>query len=186
MILDRSTLRKLKSNKISLEEYFLLYSKYKSLGLTLLYRPSSDIYDQLKERGILNKSNGITAKGRELFEAISGEEPENEVRKHFNKFWDKFPTSDKWGNFQATRALKQNKKKCYQRYKNLLSKGEKPENLAKELESELKWRMTFSTSQENKMKWMKGSLSWLNQEDYNIYQSMNNNKTDEYNDISVS
>lgn len=85
----------------------------------------------------------------------------------FEEFWLLFPSSDEHGIYRKSRILKANKDTCKKKYIALLEEGQSHEDIIKALKYEIKLRRD-SNNKSNNMTYMKNSLTWLNQKEYEV------------------
>lgn len=89
----------------------------------------------------------------------------------FQELWGVFPTSDKVPHLHdRSRALKQDRKRCEKYYKDILKEGNwSHDTIINCLKFEIEDRMNKSTTQENKLKYMKAMPAWLNSRMFESY-----------------
>lgn len=98
----------LKKSNLTLEEYFIVYSKYFQTGWVRVYRPAEILYNKLIRLNYLTKNRGISKAGRDLIEALaSGDVAKIKgVEEHFEEFWKEYPKSDGFAHFKVTSGSK--------------------------------------------------------------------------------
>jgi len=147
-----------KQNK-QLKEYLEEVSKISKLNIQYLIRKN---YLIGKITDIENLQ--ITDKALDL---LGNKKQKININEKFNEFWELFPSTDKFKTFPRTRTLRSAKSKCKQKYEKALKKNEYThEDIIKALNYEINQRKKSSNRRENKFKFMKNSLTWLNQEHY--------------------
>lgn len=85
----------------------------------------------------------------------------------FEEFWTTFPISDEHGIYRRSRVLKSAKELCKKKYIFFLETGTKHEDVIKALKYEINLRKD-SNNKTNSMTYMKNSLTWLNQREWEI------------------
>jgi hypothetical protein len=161
IIITNDTLEAINDKKISLDMFFILYNKAFGQNFTSYYKPDTSIYQSMVDRGLLQKSRNISKKGRmfmeEIYNYIDGRK---DVSDKFDEFWDKFPKTDEQGLFSKTRSLREGKPTCRLKFDQIVRSGYKPDDIIRGLENEIEYRKK-SSHKENKFKYMRGSVKWL-------------------------
>lgn len=71
MELTENLLRQLNKYGLTLDEYFVLYDQYFTLGMRRVYRVEDHTYEGLKGKGFISEKTGIIlSDGREMLEDI--------------------------------------------------------------------------------------------------------------------
>ncbi len=154
----------------------------------------------LQRKGYLYEDNSITDLGKFLYETLTNpdfistnidikkkvKESKPNIKTDFEEFWKKFPTSDGWGNYPVTRALKIKKEECEEEFAKAINTGLSPRNIDSNKpgnkisikendvysflfnEIEMKKKASKKTGQ-NKMSFFVNSLSWFKQKGYLAY-----------------
>jgi len=174
----------LKRYSISIEQYFILEClSLKLYDIINKKRYDLDIQNLFRRKFIDTLSDSenpsiqdyfVTDKGSAVFSGLEivykelGIEPAvSNNTDYFDEFWNTFPSSDKYLNFPKSRILRVSKDECKKKYYSILSKGKYThEDLLKALRYEIELNNSATTYKENKFKFMKNSLTWLNQAYY--------------------
>ncbi len=175
MDLDIQILARMKDNGLTLEEWFIIYSKVLSNGWTVVYR-NEEAYFKLQEKQLLNKRLEITPKARELYDTIYG--AHQLIEDQFGKWWKTWPKDDELPDHKPTRDLRIGRKDDIRRTYEQIVKNTPPTTLQEALEKEIKWRTENSNLKENKLTYIKGPKRWLTEEaweiDYTKKKTFNN------------
>jgi len=185
---------------LSFDEFLALYKVYSyELNSRKIYYESDllNTYLDLENKGLIKAFNNqdnilsfhLREKGKLLIENFIKQETETlqevpeiksyNIQDKFDEFWSLFPNSDEHGIYRKTRILKGNKDICKKKYNLFLSQGIKHEDIVKALRYELKLRKD-SNNKNNNLTYMKNSLTWLNQKEFEIIletMSEDNNST---------
>jgi len=185
---------------LSFDEFLALYKVYSyELNSRKIYYESDllNTYLDLENKGLIKAFNNqdnilsfhLREKGKLLIENFIKQETETlqevpeiksyNIQDKFDEFWGLFPNSDEHGIYRKTRILKGNKDICKKKYNLFLSQGIKHEDIIKALRYELKLRKD-SNNKNNNLTYMKNSLTWLNQKEFEIIletMSEDNNST---------
>lgn len=185
---------------LSFDEFLALYKVYSyELNSRKIYYESDllNTYLDLENKGFIKAFNNqdnilsfhLREKGKLLIENFIKQETETlqevpeiksyDIQDKFDEFWGLFPNSDEHGIYRKTRILKGNKDICKKKYNLFLSQGIKHEDIIKALRYELKLRKD-SNNKNNNLTYMKNSLTWLNQKEFEIIletMSEDNNST---------
>lgn len=155
------------SRKIYYESDMLnTYLDLEAKGLIKAFNENEVLTFHLREKGRLlidsfvNKKNTVLKETPEIKKTISNQHK-------FDEFWMTFPSSDEHGIYRRTRLLKGNKEICKKKYLSLLSEGILHEDIIKALRYEIKLRKDVN-NKNNNMTYMKNSLTWLNQREFEI------------------
>ena len=185
---------------LSFDEFLALYKVYSyELNSRKIYYESDllNTYLDLENKGLIKAFNNqdnilsfhLREKGKLLIENFIKQETETlqevpeiksyNIQDKFDEFWGLFPNSDEHGIYRKTRILKGNKEIKKKKYNLFLSQGIKHEDIIKALRYELKLRKD-SNNKNNNLTYMKNSLTWLNQKEFEIIletMSEDNNST---------
>lgn len=129
-------------------------------------------YKKVENIFITTKGEEVIAHIKDVLEGLTKNQqiPIVSVEANFDEFWTLFPSSDKWGNFSATRSLKSDKENCRKKYKKLINEeGYKHEDIIKALSYQIALFKKNSTVIDNKMKFFQNSLTWINQRTFIQY-----------------
>jgi hypothetical protein len=179
--------------ELSFDEFLALYKVYSCETNSRKIQYDSDVlstYIELESKGLIkimaNENEALTfflrEKGSDLVKsfctaqptiteiktAFPTEQPKLISNIHkFEEFWMAFPTSDEHGVYRKTRILKAGKENCKKKYLALLNEGVSHADILKALKYEIKLRRDGNNRQNNMM-YMKNSLTWLNQKEFEI------------------
>lgn len=134
----------------------------------------------LYRKSLITEAGEVTTLGKELLEALSSaRSPREVVRKvrkesddSFEQWWKAYPGIDafeyKGKTFSGSRGLKQKKEDCKKKFNEILLEGEhNAEDLIRALNREITLKKEQSVKDnENKMKYMQNSSTYLNQRTY--------------------
>jgi len=168
----------LKDNNISFEELGCILKISEGINYT---SDKLDDYIKLEKKGFIriiidNQSNFIYKLKPKALELLSIEqEISNTINNpvsispniYFEEFWNIYPSHDGYGQFKRTRSLKANKEGCNTKYNQYIKSGIKHGDIIKALEFEIEDR-----KKSNSMKFMKNSLTWLNQKEWEVVNEM--------------
>ena len=167
MLITENLLYKIKSEGLTLEEYYVLFSKALNTGFTNILRPALSTYENLRKLGLLTQSNNLTSEGTQVLNCISGMKSsisESEEEK-FREWWNTFPTSDKAdGRVPPYSQKRMGETQCRNLYVKYLRDGVKHEDVIRGLKKEVEARTNKS-----ELKYMKSSLRWLKEETWKLY-----------------
>lgn len=181
------TVEEIERTGLSFDEFLALYKLYSYENNTKLIDYSSDMlntYVILESKRfikiITDENDRLTFHLREegniliegfLNQTITHNKPviteKKDNNKLFEEFWSTFPTSDEHSIYKRTRFLKAGKDNCKRKYIEYLKQGVNHEDIIKALKYEIKVRKDNNNGQ-NKMTYMKNSLTWLNQREFEI------------------
>ncbi len=172
-------INEVEKNNITIDEFIILYNLYaRNNNLNIINTKFNDfnMYLELEEKLFIKsiKENNVISfqlrlKGSSLIESfLTKFNIETNLNKNnkssFDEFWTLFPSSDETDFFKKTRFLKSNKDACKKKYLELLNQY-KHEDIIKALKYEVETRKNTSG---NGLKFMKNSLTWLNQKEFEI------------------
>lgn len=134
----------------------------------------------LYRKSLITETGEITTLGKELLEALSDSRSPGEVirkvRKEsddlFTEWWNSYPSTDmftyKGRTYSGSRGLRQKKEECRKKFNEILLEGEySAEDLIRALNREIILKKEQSVKDnENKMKYMQNSATYLNQRTY--------------------
>lgn len=202
---------KIESTGLTFDEFLSLYKVYSSETNTRKIQYNSDMlnsYLEIEGKGLIkiitNDNGALTFYMREAGNILIKEfnekpetsQPQQPIEKKltnnnhkFEEFWLTFPNSDEHGIFKKTRILKAGKDNCKRKYIEYLTKGIEHTDIIKALKYEIKLRKDVNNGQ-NKMTYMKNSLTWLNSKEFEIIletmdEDNNNNSSDDWTSNSV-
>lgn len=202
---------KIESTGLTFDEFLSLYKVYSSENNIRKIQYNSDMlnsYLEIEGKGlikIITNDNGaltfyMREKGNILIKEFNEnpetlQQPQQIEQKltnnnhKFEEFWLTFPNSDEHGIFKKTRILKAGKDNCKRKYIEYLNQGIEHANIIKALKYEIKLRKDVNNGQ-NKMTYMKNSLTWLNQREFDIIletidEEVNNNSSDDWTSNSI-
>ncbi len=147
-----------KSRMLTMDEYLYLFYGVQEVELDL-----SVNLPKLVRLGYLDKDLSFTDMCLELV-------PEHESMQveKFEEFWDNYPVSDEFFNFQKTRTLRLNKpytRKEYVKQSKIYGEDFIIDALRKEVED----RMENSSGKKNSFTFMKSSLNYLKEQAFMQY-----------------
>ena len=178
---------KIETLKLSFDEFLILYKMYSYENKIKDITYNSDMintYLELESKNLIkiitNKNGALTFHLREKGNIIMNEfldipittttpiTTEIQNKNHmFEEFWLLFPNSDQHSIYKKTRLLKAGKEACRIKYNDYLKKEIKHTDIIKALKYEIKLRRDGNNGQ-NKMTYMKNSLTWLNQKEFEV------------------
>jgi len=134
----------------------------------------------LYRKSLITEKGEVTVLGKELLVALSSARPPGEVVRKIRKevdelfelWWKAYPPTDmfeyKGRSFSGSRGLRQKKEDCKKKFNEILLEGEhSAEDLIRALEREITLKKEQSVKDnENKMKYMQNSATYLNQRTY--------------------
>jgi len=204
-----NTINEIESTGLSFDQFLALYKLYSYEKNARIIDYNSDMintYIELESQRfikiITNENGALTFHLREdgevlierfLNKSIEINKPvitEVKDKNHmFEEFWALFPTSDEHSIYKKTRLLKAGKENCKRKYLEYLRQGIKHEDIIKALKYEIKLRRDNNNGQ-NKMTYMKNSLTWLNQKEFEIIletmtEDQNSNSSDDWTSNSI-
>lgn len=201
---------KIESTGLTFDEFLSLYKVYSSENNTRKIQYNSDMlnsYLEIEGKGLIkiitNDNGALTFYMREAGNILIKQfnenpetsQPPQQIEQKltnnnhkFEEFWLTFPNSDEHGIFKKTRILKAGKDNCKRKYIEYLTRGIEHSNILKALKYEIKLRKDVNNGQ-NKMTFMKNSLTWLNQKEFEIIletmDEENNNSSDDWTSNSI-
>lgn len=94
---------------------------------------------------------------------LQAEIPTSKVNNvEFEEFWKAFPASDKHGNYPNSRKIRSNKPETFKAWNKVLAEGNTHEEILSALKAEVHDRKHSSSIKNgNALKYMKGSVKWL-------------------------
>jgi hypothetical protein len=131
----------------------------------------------LYRKSLITEKGEITTLARELIESLLSPFPKGDVFKRvrkesddlFEQWWKAYPPTDALlylnRAFPGSRGLRQKKEDCRKKFNDILLEGEyNAEDMIKALKTEILMKMNQSVKEnENKMKYMQNTLTYLNQ-----------------------
>lgn len=202
---------KIESTGLTFDEFLSLYKVYSNEHSTRKINYSSDMlnsYLEIEGKGLIkiitNENGALTfymrENGKLLIEQFNENpetsKPPQQVEQKltnnnhkFEEFWLTFPNSDEHGIFKKTRILKAGKDNCKRKYIEYLTKGSEHTDIIKALKYEIKLRKDVNNGQ-NKMTYMKNSLTWLNSKEFEIIletmdEEISDNSSDDWTSNSI-
>lgn len=203
---------KIESTGLTFDEFLSLYKVYSNEHSTRKINYSSDMlnsYLEIEGKGLIkiitNENGALTfymrENGKLLIEQFNENpetsKPPQQVEQKltnnnhkFEEFWLTFPNSDEHGIFKKTRILKAGKDNCKRKYIEYLTKGSEHIDIIKALKYEIKLRKDVNNGQ-NKMTYMKNSLTWLNSKEFEIIletmdeETVQNSSNDDWTSNSI-
>lgn len=189
---------------LSFDEFLALYKVYsETYNSRKIYYNSDglDAYTDLERKGYIKISTeegkgyefDLRQAGKVLMDDFLNKETpviqetttdKKAINNHdkFDEFWENFPTNDQHGIFRQSRFLRSGKEACKKKYFALLDSGVNHDDIIKALKYETKMRKD-SNNRTNMMTYMKNSLTWINQKEYEvILESMKDNDSTSDND----
>lgn len=167
-------------------DMFNTYLELEGKNMIKIYTNENEVLTfQLREEGRitiqrwLEKNNNKKDHNIQQLDTFITEKTETTNKKHkFDEFWMLFPSSDEHGVYKKTRVLKAAKDGCRKKYNSLIVEGYKHEDIIRALRYEIKFRKD-SSNNGNKMTYMKNSLTWLNQKEFEvILETMSDDEED--------
>ncbi len=157
---------------------FETFIKLEDKGYIRILDTDGALTMHLREKGIelINKFISNTTELNQLIPDTT----DKKINKNFNEFWELFPSSDSHGVFKKTRILKAAKVACEKKYNSLLSEGNFHSDIIKALKYEINFRKSNSIK-DNKLSFMKNSLTWLSQKEFEIILESMDDDEDENN-----
>lgn len=202
-------INEIESTGLSFDQFLALYKLYSYEYGARIIEYNSDMintYIELEDKKLIkiitNDNGALTFHLREdgkvlmdkfLSKSIEINKPvttEIKDKNHmFEEFWMTFPNSDEHSIYKKTRVLKAGKDNCKRKYFEYLRQGIKHEDIIKALRYEIKLRRDNNNGQ-NKMTYMKNSLTWLNQKEFEILletmdEDQVNNSSDDWTSNSI-
>lgn len=155
----------------------------------------SALYKTLERKGLLSEFGKVTIIGKDLLKYAESDEDKKFVKKKaeesdFDKWWNAYPGTDTFTHagqkFKGSRSLRHGKSECKRKFNDILMEGEyTASQLIKALEYEVKQKKERSVSgKENKLRFMKNSLSYINQRSFESYIELINQEEEEDNSDS--
>lgn len=202
---------KIESTGLTFDEFLSLYKVFSSENNIRKIQYNSDMlnsYLEIEGKGLIkiitNDNGALTFYMREAGNILiksfnenpETEQPPQQIQQKltnnnhkFEEFWLTFPNSDEHGIFKKTRILKAGKDNCKRKYIEYLTKEVKHEDIIKALKYEIKLRRDVNNGQ-NKMTYMKNSLTWLNTKEFEIIletmdEETNDNSSDDWTSNSI-
>lgn len=175
MIIDENLIEYLKTIKLGLEEFYVLYCKYYSNKWLLKYKPSLLVYNSLASKKLISdKNNNILKSGEKIIlDYFKSEQKDLDLIEEFEEFWELFPNNDSYTYFPQTRILKREntKDKCrieyYTNWRDL-------NQVIKGLKYEIRMRSQNTQMQnKNNFTYMKSCENWLKQKEFLNWQPSN-------------
>lgn len=134
----------------------------------------------LYRKSLITENGEVTILGKELLTTLSSNGSPREVVQRirnkgdddFEMWWKFYPTTDmfewKGRKFDGSRGLRQRKEECRKKFNEILLEGEhSAEDLSRALMREIRLKKEQSLKDnENKMKYMQNSATYLNQRTY--------------------
>lgn len=190
---------------LSFDEFFALYKIYSKECNTRRIYYNSDMlstYIELETKGFIkiinNEALSFTLResgklfmdnflkqNKNILDLQEKSIPKQETKTNkddFEEFWKLFPSSDEHGIYRRTRILKANKDGCKKKYQQYIQEGVLHDDIIKALKYDVKLRRDGNNKQNNMM-YMKNSLTWLNQREFEVILE---NMTDDNNSNNSS
>jgi hypothetical protein len=160
------------NDKLTMEEAIYLISRHQGKGFTSFF--PIHIKTSLENKGYLSINNTLTSLATSYLNQIIDSAPvtneDIKLEEDFNRFWQAFPSTDKVHHFPGTRSLKDNKQRCKSEFNSLISQGYTAEEIITGIENQVATLKTQSIT-ENKLKYIKNSLRWLKDHDFEVWKS---------------
>lgn len=170
------TYKRLQQDGLSLDQLFLLekISKEIDIGSTTKMKA---LLQTLIRKGLLSETGKITQEGilvltslREGIDTgVAKETYHIQVETAFDRWWKTYPVTDffehKGKTFPGSRGLRKSKEECRTKFTKILNEGEyTADDMIRALQYEVMLKKEASlASGENKMRFMQGSTTYLNQ-----------------------
>jgi hypothetical protein len=129
-------------------------------------------------KGLVSGDNKITLTGKNVLKFLKETEPKDKIIKKkpatedFKRWWKSFPGTDTFKHknkvFNGTRSLRRDEENCRLKFNAILSEGEyTADDLIAALEFDvLQKKETSLKSNDNKLRYMQNSLTYLNQRSF--------------------
>lgn len=162
-------------NYEELESYRNILQKQFPLSIQHLFRHGFvDFYDKNLQEYENIENIYVRVKGEKVVEAVNtikiDKAPKINIEQQFEEFWNTYPSTDRWGNFGATRALKANLAGCRHKFREIMLEGETTlEQLIKALNFQIELFKNTSKLADNKMSYFQNSHAWLHQRTFLQY-----------------
>lgn len=180
-------IEKIESLGISFDEFLILYKMYSYENNVRDIPYSSDMintYLELESKNLIriieNENGALTfflrENGTVMIDSFldkpdttnkTVKTPIKDKNHMFEEFWLTFPSSDEHSIYKKTRILKAGKDACKRKYIDYIKAGADHNDIIKALKYEIKLRRDSNNGQ-NKMTFMKNSLTWLNSKEFEI------------------
>lgn len=185
MKINTTIIQNLKHYNLSIEEFYLLWSKQNQEEWEKIVSPSNEAYKSLRERKYLDTNNNVTTTGYYTLSRIVANElipaSELEFDDEWKLFWKTFPSHDGFGNYEKTRNLRSNKQQCKTLFKKYLQEGISHLTIIDGLKREIELKKQQSKKESN-LQYMKNSYRWLKEKEWETYSGYklppSNNKAD--------
>jgi len=184
MILTNAIIHALKEAEMDIEQLFILYTKRYVLDWTSLLVPRRECYDLLRKKEYLSHTNQLTPKATSFLDSLYRAQllQKNEA---FDIFWNLFPDTDAHAHWTTTRKMKSSKKACETLFnKYVKSKEATAEEIIMGLTNEVAYRKNTSLK-ENNLKYMKNSLRWLKEREFDLWPKLSNEEHGEHHSAAV-
>lgn len=170
------TFSELQEAGISLDQLFLLEKISQGIDIGQSSKIKA-LTQTLVRKGLLSEEGEIANRGKAMLislrEGVSVKQAKEsyriKVETAFDRWWAVYPSTDCWEHkgrkFTGSRGLKQQKADCRTKFDKILNEGEHTvDDMIRALEYEITLKKEASLSSgENKMRYMQGSMTYLNQ-----------------------
>ena len=173
MKISEKLIRTIKENDLTIEEYFILHSKYFKNGLLTLYRPGKYLYTKLMKRGLLTQVKAISKDGVALVEKLDQTDAKikKKEKEQFEEFWKAYPASDGFAHFKPTTSNKRGSKHTAKLAFKQALQSIKFKDLLQALINDVEQRKRQSLlTGKNELKYMVGATRWLTEEHYETWK----------------
>lgn len=158
----------------------LIQNKTDVSSLTQQSAKVAAVYQGLLRKGLITEAEELTILGTSLLEFLKSNVGTSLVKKKpqsedFLRWWKEYPGTDifvfKNKQFSGTRTLRLSKEPCRIEFEKILNEGEySTEQLITALAYDVRMKKEASfKSNENKLKYMQNSLTYLNQRSYEAF-----------------
>lgn len=170
------TFRQLQQDGYSLDQLFLLEKISKGIDIGDSEKITA-LAQTLLRKGLISEKGKITNRGGVMLSSLrdgrnAGAEKESyqiKVETAFERWWKTYPVTDHFEHkgkvFSGSRGLRIKKEECKTKFDKIMNEGDYTvEDMIRALEYEVNLKKQASiTAGENKMKYMQGSITYLNQ-----------------------
>jgi hypothetical protein len=157
----------IKKLNLTLDEYFIIYNKMGQFSELPLYRPKNEVYENLREKGLLDRKNDVSLEVKQVFANLNDEFlPSRAFLEHeFEQWWKVFPTTDQFKHWPRTRQIKTDKAQAKRKYIKAIEDGFSPEQLLEAIKADVDQRIKTSITSNN-LKFIKSPARWLQSQDF--------------------
>lgn len=168
---------------VSVAAYF--YTYYVKHGgtehLLTLFPNLEEVHEECLKKLLVDDSGKVTLVGDLLLSSLplklkienraaAKKENDPSEEEEFEKFWSIYPSSDKWGAYPRTRAIKTNKAGTFSKWRQVIKRGISTEQLLVALEKQIQEMKTASMLHaRNELRFLQNPATWLNQGTYEAY-----------------